>query len=132
MKPETKAWLDKLVPLLAHLNEGGKVCSRETGLYMTIKGVYMDRLVMNPDGYSIHVEPRVIYVNESNGHLGYYTDKHNGTHGQVVRFVEDLNWKQDKSDRDADHHLPEPSNKDHTPPQCQPLSKQATDYQKTV
>lgn len=136
MKPETKAWLDKVTPILAHLKEGGYVRYKNDGkLYGNTRVPYFC-LLNRPDLYAIHVEPRVIYVNENDsGLLGSYCSDPNEPPlkcQRMVRFVEDLNWKPDKSDRDADHHLPEPNNKDHTPPQCQPLSKQATDYMKTV
>jgi hypothetical protein len=130
MKPETRAWLDKLVPLLAHLKEGGKVLyaadSKEPKCIQTVR---LGGLMFAPENYSIHVEPRVIYMNEYKGMLSqshYFTKDKAGlalSHEGVcqVRFIEDLNWK---PDLDADHHLP-----DHTPPH---LSKQATDYMKTV
>lgn len=117
MKPETKEKMDKIVPLLAHLLDGGTLI-RNHGLYSGAKHSMKDsdrivnELILSPSGWATYVEPRVIYVNEDKeGFLGSYTvmalDPSKGFH-RKVRFVEDLNWK---PDLDADHHLP-----DHTPP----------------
>jgi len=141
MKPETKAWLDKLVPLLVHVREGGQV-SHGTSMYKWSKwssllgGNNGAAMIQSPELFKIHVEPRVIYVYEAgNGLLGYHTvlPPHDHLKGdKMVRFIEDLAWKpdeprkapahpwdKDKASLDADHHLGEPS-------------KQATDYMKTV
>jgi hypothetical protein len=116
MKPETKA---RVMPLLAHWMEDGKFIASGWAKPCLAEHIPVSDLILVPERYSIYVEPRVIYVNESDGHLAYYTTKPGP--GPCARFIEDLNWK---PDLDADHHLP-----DHTPPH---LSKQATDYMKTV
>jgi hypothetical protein len=174
MKPETKAWLDKVVPILAHLKEGGEVRYKDDGKLYGNTGVPYFRLLTRPDLYPIHVEPRIIYVNElprDGGWIDHIHDeqsiaseamnnaKKHFPELQTRRFVEDLNWKPDQADLDADHHLPDPGDNrpglpDHTPPHLKPASdkpdldadhrlpkpgskdqpyfKQASNYMKTV
>lgn len=126
MKPETKEWLETVVPLLAHLKEGGFVRYKDDGkLYLNIAIPYFC-LLTRADLYTIHVEPRVIYVSDQgNGKLGYHTSIP-AVGYKMARFVEDLNWKPDKAALDADHHLP-----DHMPPHMKP-GKAVEDYMKTV
>jgi hypothetical protein len=125
MKPETKEWLDKLVPLLAHLKDGGKVSYVHNNKQYEWPNV--PYLLDGPHLYTIHVEPRVIYVQQRNdGLLGNYSVTNDPPTGinvakHRIRFVEDLNWKPDQEDLDGDHHLPEPS-----------ISNKATDYQSTI
>lgn len=129
MKQETKEWLDKLVPLLVHVKEGGRLKLTDSG--HVCNPINFNAVYSTPEAYAIHIEPRIIYVNEYE--KGLAVDSHSTEERAIVaagrgfgairtvRFIEDLNWK---PDLDADHHLP-----DHTPPH---LSKPASDYMKTV
>lgn len=122
MKPETKAWLDKLVPLIVHLKEGGKVRYKYNDVLFSWPQV--PYLISEPDLYTIHKEPRVVYLTAHEGELRFPPRAEPATDNKcekctVHRFIEDLNWKPDQPDLDADHHLGEPS-------------KQASDYMKTI
>lgn len=121
MKPETKEWLDKVAPILAHLKEGGLVRYKDDGKLYGNTGVPYFCVLTRPDLYQIHVEPRVIYINKLDS--GWLDHTHEDPvaaesarrnaeryfHGiKTIRFVEDLNWKPEPN---TDKHLP-----DHTPP----------------
>lgn len=120
MKKETQEKMDKIAPLLAHLLDGGTII-RTTGLFSGAKYNLQDsdrivnELIHSPSGWAIHREPRVIYLNEYADGIDMHTHYSNPEEpaqycpiAKVVRFIEDLNWK---PDQDADHHLPEPSDK---------------------
>lgn len=106
MKHETKAKLDKIVPLLAHWMEGGKFKMTPSG---SLCGrINLDAMINSPEAYVIHVEPMVVYIPDYSGQLSVYSypteanaRQHIGLNcDRIRRFVEDLDWK------------PE----DHTPP----------------
>jgi hypothetical protein len=93
--------LEKALPLLEHLASGGKVTYKPNGMVMFVDRADLETILNNPSNYTIHREPRVVYVN-------HYTDgdvcahlseelakKWSNTGGQsnMSRYVEDLNWK---------------------------------------
>lgn len=122
MKTETQQWLDKVIPLLVHLREGGEVRYADDGKLLHNTSVPYFCLLTRPDLYSIHVEPRVIYINECNGAIGLsavlYCSEERArlgvSHARIrpVRFIEDLNWKPESNP---------PTNPDHTPPHEKPI-----------
>jgi hypothetical protein len=100
MKPETQAKLDKIVPLLAHLMEGGKVMwdSQIVPGVRTMLTLPMVTFINHPEEFKIHHEPRVVYLTAHKGELRFPPNEQvpvtRCTDCVVYRFVEDTTWKQ--------------------------------------
>jgi hypothetical protein len=92
--------LEKALPLLEHWYAKGKF-NLNGKTVMPWEEIHLLTLLERPERYTIHREPRVVYVN-------HYTDgdvcahlseelakKWSNTGGQsnMSRYVEDLNWK---------------------------------------
>lgn len=92
--------LERALPLLEHLAEGGRLhavgLEADLGMYAVCVGNIID----NPERYTIKREPREVFVNEYNcspNSWGCHPSKaladQNNCRIRISRWVEDLNWK---------------------------------------
>jgi hypothetical protein len=91
--------LEKALPLLEHLASGGKVTYKPNGMVMFVDRADLETILNNPSNYTIHREPRELFVNcyptgEAYGYPSKAEAESRAGHGaKLARYVEDLNWK---------------------------------------
>jgi hypothetical protein len=90
--------LEKALPLLEHLASGGKVTYKPNGMVMFVDRADLETILNNPSNYTIHREPRELWVNHyASGYTTYRCVKDAALSvqgdGVTARYVEDLNWK---------------------------------------
>jgi hypothetical protein len=96
--------LEKAMPLLEHLASGGKVTYKPNGMVMFVDRADLETILNNPSNYTIHREPRELWVNhyEGGSTLTYTTEECakigaknscSTPRPTTARYVEDLNWK---------------------------------------
>jgi hypothetical protein len=91
--------LEKALPLLEHLASGGKVTYKPNGMVMFVDRADLETILNNPSNYTIHREPRELFVNcyptgEAYGYPSKAEAESRAGHGaKLARYVEDLNWQ---------------------------------------
>jgi hypothetical protein len=95
--------LERALPLLEHLASGGKLVKSYDDTVLTNKvdssSAILTQLFDHPERYTIHREPRELFVNcyptgEAYGYPSKAEAESRAGHGaKLARYVEDLNWK---------------------------------------
>jgi hypothetical protein len=101
--------LEKAMPLLEHLYAGGALISGNSMFAVkadhvtkpTRYTVTINHVIEHPDDYTIHREPRVVFIAEGDhGTNALYSDSDGARRFvevnksfKLARYVEDLNWK---------------------------------------
>jgi hypothetical protein len=89
--------LERALPLLEHLASGGTVMKGDC--LMEAANTSFGLLIANPERYTIHREPRELFVNcyptgEAYGYPSKAEAESRAGHGaKLARYVEDLNWQ---------------------------------------
>lgn len=92
--------LERAMPLLEHLASGGKVIY--DGVDLDVTGVVLNTLLELPKHYTIHREPKAVFITVSPGgsSISSYDDLASAMRFveanpsfSITRYVEDLTWK---------------------------------------